>query len=305
LIKKAFFCEQLLSRAAMISFWIGESFKAIKRAKSSFVLSLISMTIAVFLITVSFFSFYLADEFQKNLKKNVYLNIFINDNVQAQEIDSLEQVLKEKVYTDSLEFIDKEEAARIFTLETGEDFRKILEYNPLPASFILVLKDSHIQKDSIEKVAEELSAIKSVDEVTYKTGFIKKILTFLNDFNKYLIAGTAVIFFIAVYIVYSTVKLIISNKYEELETMKLVGAKLSTIKIPIILNAVWIGFFAGLISSAVFLLLINYAPGINLTEILAPGIVIYLFLLLLIGPLLGLLISWISLRRITLMNSPG
>lgn len=263
------------------------------------------MTIAVFLITVSFFSFYLADEFQKNLKKNVYLNIFINDNVQAQEIDSLEQVLKEKVYTDSLEFIDKEEAARIFTLETGEDFRKILEYNPLPASFILVLKDSHIQKDSIEKVAEELSAIKSVDEVTYKTGFIEKILTFLNDFNKYLIAGTAVIFFIAVYIVYSTVKLIISNKYEELETMKLVGAKLSTIKIPIILNAVWIGFFAGLISSAVFLLLINYAPGINLTEILAPGIVIYLFLLLLIGPLLGLLISWISLRRITLMNSPG
>lgn len=287
----------------MISFWIRESFKAIKRAKSSFFLSLISMTIAVFLITVSFFSLYLADEFRKNLKKNVYLNIFIDDNVSADEIESLELALKEKVYADSLKFIDKEEAARIFTEETGEDFRKILDYNPLPASFILVLKDSHIQKDSIERVVSEINDIKSVDEVTYKSDFIDKVLSFLDDFNKYLFAGTLVIFFIAIYIVYSTVRLIVSIKADELETMKLVGAKLSTIKMPIILNAVWIGFFASLISLAVFILIINYAPGINFPKIFSSGMFVYLILLLLIGPLLGLLISWVSLRRVTLKSS--
>ncbi len=287
----------------MILFWIRESFKGIKRAKSSFLLSLISMTIAVLLITASFFSLYIADEFQKDLKKNVNLNVFLKDDISGKDLDSLEQNLKNKDYTGSIKFIDKEKAAEIFIRETGEDFRKMLDYNPLPASFTLVLKDSYFQKDSIRKIAASITDLKGVDEVKYKSDFIDKLLAFLNDFNKYLLAGTAVIFFIAVYIVYSTVRLVISIKAEELETMKLVGAKLSAVKMPVILNAVWIGFFAGIISLSLILLLVKYTPLINYSRITAVNMPLYFFLLLLIGPLLGFLISSIALRKVTLKSS--
>ncbi len=287
----------------MILFWIRESFKGIKRAKSSFLLSLISMTIAVLLITASFFSLYIADEFQKDLKKNVNLNVFLKDDISGKDLDSLEQKLKKKDYTGSLKFIDKEKAAEIFIGETGEDFRKMLDYNPLPASFTLVLKDSYFHKDSIRKIAASINELKGVDEVKYKSDFINRLLAFLNDFNKYLLAGTAVIFFIAVYIVYSTVRLVISIKAEELETMKLVGAKLSAVKMPVILNAVWIGFFAGIISLSLFLLLFKYTPLINYSRITALNMPLYFFLLLLLGPLLGFLISSIALRKVTLKSS--
>jgi cell division transport system permease protein len=287
----------------MILFLIQESFKGIKRAKSSFLLSLISMTIAVLLITASFFSLYIADEFQKDLKKNVNLNVFLKDDISGKDLDSLEQKLKKKDYTGSLKFIDKEKAAEIFIGETGEDFRKMLDYNPLPASFILVLKDSYFQKDSIRKIAASINELKGVDEVKYRSDFIDRLLAFINDFNKYLLAGTAVIFFIAVYIVYSTVRLVISIKAEELETMKLVGAKLSAVKMPVILNAVWIGFFAGIISFSLILLLVKYTPLINYSRITAVSMPLYFFLLLLIGPLLGFLISSIALRKVTLKSS--
>jgi cell division transport system permease protein len=287
----------------MVLFWLGESFKTIRRAKSSFFLSLISMTIAVMLITASFFSIYISGEFQKKIKRNVYLNVFLKDNISGQGLDSLEQLLEEKEYTGSLKFISKEKAAEIFVRETGEDFRKILDYNPLPASFSLTLKDSYVQQDSIKKIAGSIGRLEGIDEVKYKSDFIDKILRFLNHFNKYLLAGTAVILLIAVYIVYSTVRLVISVKAEELETMKLVGAKLSTIKIPIILNAVWIGFFAGLISFSLILLFINYAPGLNNSGIIISEMSFYLIPFLLLGPVLGLVISSITLKKVTLKSS--
>ncbi|HVO76124.1 MAG TPA: permease-like cell division protein FtsX [Ignavibacteriaceae bacterium] len=287
----------------MIFFWIRESLKSIKRARSSFFLSLISMSIAVILITASFFSLYIAGEFQKRLKKNVYLNIFVQDSITAIDLDSLELKLKAKEYTGSIKFIDKNKAAEIFIGETGEDFRKLLDYNPLPASFALVLKDPYVQKDSIKKIASSIAGLRGVDEVKYKSDFIDKLLAFLNDFNKYLFTGTAVIFFIAVYIVYSTVKLVIGFKAEELETMKLVGAKLSSIKMPVILNAVWIGFFSSIISSVLILLFIHYIQGIDYSKVILREISLYLILLLLIGPLLGFLISSITLRKVTLKSS--
>jgi len=259
------------------------------------------MSISVLLITASIFSLQLSDKFQSNLKKNINLNIFLDDTLSNKTLIDLQENLRSREYIYSIEYIDKEKAAKNFIQETGEDFRKILDYNPLPASFSATLKDNYIVTDSLNKIVASISALSGVDEVIYKSEIISKILLFLNNFKKYVFLITIIILIIAVYIVYSTVRLVIRLKYDELETMKLVGAKLSTVKMPVILNGILIGLLAGIISSTIFSLFVYYLDNyIGLQKFLEIKKDLYLLILLATGPIISLLVSYFSLRNITL-----
>lgn len=281
-------------------FIIKESFKLISRAKFSFVLSLISTCISVALIVASLLLIVLSDQFEMRLKKNISINVFLEDPISNQKIDNIRNEFEGKEFISSLIYIDKEEAARNFIRETGEDFRKILDYNPLPASFRIRLNEDYAHTDSISKIISTMSQINGVDEVVYQQRIINMILTQINNVKQYIFIITGALLLISVYIVYSTMQLIINSKYEELDTMKLVGAKISTIKMPIILNGIFIGLFAGLITLIIFIFLFSYMEtysGLNLINIANP---FYVAVILCIGPFLSILVSVVSLRKVNL-----
>ena len=285
----------------MIIFWIKESFKLIGRAKSSFFLSLISTSIAVLLIAACIIIIQASSTFQNNLKESVTINVFLNDSMSNIETSRVKSEISDKSFVKSVTYIDKNQAAQNFIKETGEDFRKLLDYNPLPASFLVTLKGDFVQQDTLKKIINDFSKIDGVDEVSFQQEFIYTMLHFLDQIKKYIFIVTAVLFFISLYLVYSTVKLITTSKYEELETMKLVGAKLSTIKMPIILNGILIGLFASIIAVGAFWVLLDYFNNyFRFHEIIQFRIRYFLAGLLALGPLLGLFVSLISLRKITL-----
>jgi cell division transport system permease protein len=291
----------------MIGFWFKEAFKSIGRAKSSFVLSLVSTSISVLLIVASIILIQLSNKFQSNLKEKLNINIFLKDSVSQASIKNIRDELKSKDYINSIRFIDKDEAAENFIKDTGEDFRKILDYNPLPVSYAVTLKENFVRKESVDKIISELSKVNGVDEIVYQFQFADRVLSFLDNIKKYIFWVTAILFLISIYIVYSTIKLVITLKHEELETMKLVGAKLSTIKMPLIINGTFIGFLAGIIALGIFLLILSYLGNLitlqsYLESYLQPGIAakIYLLLMIFIGPVLGFMVSVFALRKINL-----
>ena len=284
----------------MITFWFKEAFKSIGRAKSSFILSLISTSISVLLIVASIILIQLSNKFQTNLKEKLNINIFLQDSVSKSTINSIGKILNSKEYINSVNFIDKNEAADNFIKDTGEDFRKILDYNPLPVSYSVTLKEDFVKKDSINKIVSELNKINGVDEIVYQYKFADKVLSFIDSIKKYVFIITAVLFIISLYIVFSTVRLVISLKQEEFETMKLVGAKLSTIKMPVIINGIFIGFLAGLIALGIFLFILSYFGNLIAFKAYFDSLKIYLLIMVLIGPVLGFLVSTFALRRINL-----
>jgi cell division transport system permease protein len=285
----------------MIKFWLKESIKGIRRTKSSFLISLVSTTVAVILILLSVLLTGISEEFQLKVKESLSISIFIEEGTDESYIKKLSLYLDENDAIKRKNFISKEKAAEIFIKDTGEDFRSILDYNPLPASFTISLNDNYINNSSIASIVNDLKAKEGVEEVVFNQDAAHNILEFLNRIKNYVFIGTIILVLIAVYIVYSTTKLIIISKQEEIETMKLVGAKLSTIKAPIILNALLIGIFSGGITFLIFYALQKFVPGSINSNIIPSGIVFYLWLILITaGPLLGVMVSSFALRKISL-----
>ncbi len=293
--------KELFLEYIMILFWIKEAFKLIARAKFSFLLALTSITLSVILITVSVFIIRFSNHFEDQLKSNIIISVFIKDNSTNDEIEQIKSELSQLKYLSSSEFIDKDKAAEIFIKETGEDFRKILDYNPLPASFNLKLKNEYANRQSIKTIIKTLSDYKWSDEVIFRQDFYQKILMYIDQAKIYVFGLTGLIFLVSLYLVYSTVRLILNSKYSELETMKFVGAKLSTIKMPIILNSAITGFLAGSIALAIVWLLYFYVKGFLLSiDNVIPNKIEFIVILLSLGPIIGILVTIISLRKISL-----
>ncbi|MCH7963555.1 MAG: hypothetical protein IH852_06410 [Bacteroidetes bacterium] len=285
----------------MIIFWFKEAFKSISRAKSSFFLTLISLTLAVILIEASITALKLSEIFQKTIKSNINVSLFIKDPFNENNIKDYKSELSRKNYIKSVKYVSKDEAAKSFIRETGEDFREILDYNPLPASFVAKLNTDVISKDSLNSVINNLSSLKWVDEVVFKDSFVYRLLSYLEAGKNYLFITTAILILIAVYLVYSTIKLITNNRMKELETMKLVGAKLSTIKMPIILNGLITGLLASIISIAVYYFIsIQVDQYYLVNKFITANKYFYVATLLIIGPVLSFLVTVYSLRKITL-----
>ena len=283
-------------------FIIKESFKLIVRSKLNFFLNLISLTLCVLLIILSFYLIRASKFLQEYVQQNITLSVFIKDNVNKESINNFSEKLSLQPFTAKVEFISKEKAAEIFLKETGEDFRKILDYNPLPASFSLYLNSGYSVKDSLDKIISSLQQEDIVTEVVSKMEFLQKVISFSENMKNYIFIFTGFMLLVSVYLVFSTVKLIMNSKYEELETMKLVGAKLSTIKLPIIINIIFIGILAGTIA---FLILISAGNFFKvdwslLAKLTGFDLRIMMLIMFLIGPFIGSFVSLIALRKISL-----
>lgn len=281
---------------------IKESFKLIVRSKINFFLNLISLTLCVLLIVLSFYLIRASKFLQEYVQQNTTLSVFIKDNISKETINNFSEKLSKQPFTAKIEFISKEIAAEIFLKETGEDFKKILDYNPLPASFTLYLNSGYSGKDSLNKIISSLQQEDIVTEIVSKMEFFQKVISFSEKIKNYIFIFTGFMLLVSVYLVFSTVKLIMNSKYEELETMKLVGAKLSTIKLPIIINLILIGILAG---TTTFLILISAVNFFNvnwslLAKLTGLDLRIMMMIMFLIGPFIGSFVSLIALRKISL-----
>lgn len=283
-------------------FILKEVIKIIFRSKLHFLINLISLSVSVLLITISFFLFYASNLIDNYLQENLSISVFIKDNLSEEKIKEIESIIISKPFTAKLEYISKEKAYDIFLEETGDDFKKILDANPLPASFNLYPKKEFVKRESLNNIKNELYKIPEVTEVISKMDFYEKIFLISKNIKNYILLLTLLMLSTSIYLVFSTNKLIISTNYEKFEIMKLVGAKLSTIKLPIILNNVLIGIIAGSLSIGFIYLIISFLE-LNLQSILkylglSLGVIISAILS--IGPFLGIITSFISLSKITL-----
>lgn len=285
----------------MIIFYFREAFKSISRAKASFFLTFLSLTVAIILVIGSAAIFRISSTFENRIKNNVRVNVFLKENISDKDKESYKSELEGNRLVSSVDFVSKEEAKEQFVKQTGEDFSEILDYNPLPASFILKINSSIATEDSLNIYLNEIAKFTWVDEVVFKDQFILNILNYLQRIRIYLFIITGLICLIAIYLVYSTVRVINKARYRELETMKLVGAKLSTIKIPILINS----FFAGILSGSIAFLILWYLLN-QLKEFpiilnfVQSNLYLFIGIIALSGPILSLVVTIYALKNVSL-----
>lgn len=283
----------------MITFYLTEAIKSLLKAKLSSFFSFITTAIAIMFILISVSLVVFSNLLQQGITERVSVQLFLDENLSGQETDALIKSLKEDQYFNRIRYISKEDAEKNFIAETGEDFSRILEYNPLPASIELGIKSEYFR--SIKRITDTLRRTEGVDEVYYEADFIQTLLNLLGDIRYYLMTAAMILVVISFYLVYSTNRIILQTRIKQIETMKLVGARLNTIRFPVIISGLFIGIMSSLlviiISAYLFSVVKNNYP-INVLS-LSDNIALLIFILF-CGIVIGVLGSYLAVRKVSL-----
>jgi cell division transport system permease protein len=198
---------------------------------------------------------------RENVKLQVYLKNGLTDTQRTQVEKKLEQLpyINKTVIDDPVVFVSKEEAAKKFIAETGEDFNQFLGENPLHDAYVLTIDPAYHSKASMEKISVELEKMNGVFEVFYVEGLIESINKNVTQLGLILAAIIALLLITVVLLINNTLRLALFSQRFLVRSMQLVGARKWFIQRPFLFRALAYGALSGIIATGGIWLLVNYA----------------------------------------------
>jgi cell division transport system permease protein len=160
-----------------------------------------------------------------------------------------------------LRFISDKEAAETFIENTGEDFTKFLEDNPLRDSYVFSVSEEFQSSEQLALIAKELETQPGVFEISYMTDLVDSINK--NLFKVSLIMGGFILILIVtvIMLINNTIRLALFSQRFLIRSMQLVGATRGFIRKPFLIRAFFFGVLAGVLASAILFALLEYTKG--------------------------------------------
>jgi cell division transport system permease protein len=199
--------------------------------------------------------------------------VYLDDGSSTETKETIKELLKQDSDILELKYVSSDEALNELREVLGRrsSILESMEANPLPSSFELKLKRDALNPIYIEQKAARIKEMTGVEDVQYG----EKWLSSLNTISVVmrviaLLLGIAIFTAIA-FITYSTIKVLFYRRKDEIETLKLLGATRSFIKMPFLIEGLVIGGVSGVISAvSLFVLyrftvmkLVEFLPSIS------------------------------------------
>ena len=282
-----------------IAYLFREGFSGFRRAKLSMLAAITTICISLLLLGSFTILVLNANSIIQALREKVEMEAFLADHLTPIEISIVRDSIATLDGVREVRYVSKEEAAAIFKEEFGEDIKRVLDFNPLPASVKIYLKDGYKNAKAADKIYTAVKEIKGVDDVIYRKTLLemldRRATTFL-----WLVFGIGLFITISsIFLVANTIRLAIYAKRKIVQTMKLIGATKAFIRGPFILEGLIQGFVGGCAAAGILFLVFEYFARWISSE-LADFVRVqplYYVVVVAAGCLLGFLGSAISIRR--------
>ena len=159
---------------------------------------------------------------------------------------------------------------------------------------------------NVDKIAKKIGDIPCVKEVTYGGSSTNKLVDILESVRNGGAIFVVALIVVALFMIANTIKITITSRSTEISIMRMVGASNWYIRIPFMLE----GIFIGLIGSIVPLLILVYGykfAYVTMTSMMSSNLITFMSpyplvwqlgaLLALLGAVVGLIGSFFSVRK--------
>lgn len=268
----------------------------------SYFMSLMSITLVLFLLGVFALLMMHAQKLSNYLKENIGFEVVMNSNVKESDILKLQKQLDDMPAVKSTEYITKDEAIRRLSEDLGEDFLQWLgnEENPLLPSIDVRFNAAYANPDSLSVIEANLLKNTDIKEIYYQKSLVNLINQNVRRIGIALIIISLMLLIISITLIRNTIRLSIYAKRFLVRSMQLVGATPAFISKPFIRKGRWQGFFGALLADALLALLLygltRRLPELTLVQ--DYKIIAGIFVgILVLGLLLGGLSTRFALRK--------
>ena len=314
---------------------IRDAFKSVFRNFSLSLASIACIVITLIVVSIAMILSFNVNNFTSKVEQDLTIVVFLDRSVTLDRIKDIEDEINILNNVESFTFQDKMEISKEMMessdnynvvlqkyadesvlnglknkLEQGEitqeeydnQFQVIRAENPLSDTFHVKVTDVN----SLESVAKEIELIDDVISVKYGEGMVEQLVSIFDIIKNISYGVVIALIIVTAFLISNTIKITIFSRKREIEIMRLVGASNLNIKIPFILEGLFLGVFGSIMP--IIVTIISYdmlytklngqvvSPFIQLIEPL-PFTYFISLVLLIIGVLVGMFGSWRAVKK--------
>ena len=282
----------------------------------NFSLSLASISCITITLIVVAFSLLLSmnvENFSESIRKDVTVVMFLKSDTTAEDVSKIKKELEgvSNIENSTIEFKSKADSA--LELKNGNDIFATTvdkwtdDTNPLLDSYMFKVKEIEEIDNTVKEVNNLPFTKDKINNINYGEDIVHQMIVVFNVVRKICIVAVAALVLVTAFLIANTIKLAIYSRRREIEIMRLVGASNTSIKVPFILEGLFIGIIGSIIPMLVTIF--GYSTlydffggklfGSALAALIAPMPFVYNIsgILVLIGILVGMIGSYQAVRK--------
>lgn len=282
-----------------------DTLRSLWRHKGMVVVSVITVAIMLIVLGATVLLAANSEYMTSNMEDELEIIVFYDTEATREEISASEPYFQYITGFESATFVSKEEAMVIMSEKFNQSNLTSATggVNPLP--------DAHyIKVAQLEQIAPAVEFLNDknyfprIDLVRYAQDEVDNMIALSDTLERGCLIVVAVMLFIALFLVNSTIRLTVATRGEEINIMKYVGATNIYVRIPFFLEGLLIGILGALIADVALFFgydaVVTYvAQHIGFIELMTdPALMVMLMVILLVGgTLLGAIGSNIAIRK--------
>ena len=231
---------------------VGSAFKSIFRNFSLSIASITCTTITLVIVALAILVTANINSFTKKLEETMTIMVFVDKDATQEEIELVKSKILEikNIKSDEIVYKDKEKIKEE-TLEKTDENSSLysilnswtVEGNPLQTEYIVSVKDIA----EIDETAKTLESIPKVVNVQYSKDIIAKMLPVFDLLEKLTWGIILGLVLVTIFLIVNTIKLTIFARKSEIEIMRLVGTSNFVIKLPFVIEGLFLGILGSIV----------------------------------------------------------
>jgi len=226
----------------------------------------ISVTLALFVIGLFGLLIQYSKKLEVQVRQNIRMQVYLRSNLTNTQRLQIENKLLTLPYIskqpgEQLTFVSKDEAAKKFIAETGEDFTKFIGENPLRDAYLITIDPAYHSQPQMEKIKAEIQKTNGVFQVFYVEGVIEAVNDNVTKIGLFLAGMILVLLVTVALLINNTLRIALFSQRFLIRSMQLVGATKWFIQRPFLFRAAGYGLLGGILASTLLWLLSDYAQN--------------------------------------------
>ncbi len=270
----------------------------------------VSITLALFVVGLFGILLMYSQQLEKQVRQNIRMQVYLKSSVSETQRTEIKNKLLALEYVSSGDegsviFVSRDEAAKKFIAETGEDFTAFLGENPLHDAYLIAIDPKYHTREQMEMIRGEIQKMNGVHQVFYVEGLIQAVNDNITKIALVL-AGLILLLLVTVgLLINNTMRIALFSQRFLIRSMQLVGARRWFIQRPFLLRAAGYGLLSGALASLIIWMVTDYAQK-KITDLAAlhnrEQFMMLVATLLVIGILIAVVSTYFSIRKYLRMS---
>jgi cell division transport system permease protein len=184
---------------------------------------------------------------------------YFKDSATPKAIDDTKLQISGHPEVESVKYVSSSQALNILkkSLKGQDGILEGLTSNPLPSSLEIKLTEEFLTLEGVEQFVNKIGNNKYLDDIEYGQKWLYRFITFFEILKITGLVLGGFLFLFTLFIISNTIKLMVYNRREEIEIMKLVGATNLFIKLPFCIEGIIQGIIGASFALTFLFILIN------------------------------------------------